>query len=100
VILPHGTRCRHCGQRLHDGPRTAPENRPTRDHIVPRRWRADPVPGARATWLVCFACNQLRAELGHCPAVLAIVRTLARDIGLTNRRAARWFGLVLNGEAR
>lgn len=93
---PWRPRCRHCGNTLfsrRESPRAAIGNQLTADHIQPRPWRVDLPMGVRITWPACRACNELRAELGHCPAMLHFARDLARAFGLRRREAVIAFQL-------
>lgn len=75
-------RCTYCGQALFRSPgrrsTLATCNRFTRDHIVPRAWRAPLPPEVRTTRPACQHCNQLRAMLGHCPAMIPIARAIGQ----------------------
>lgn len=82
-------RCTYCGNKLRA---CEPDRRPkarhrlTRDHIMPKAWRVEMPRDVRVTRPACESCNQLRALVGHCPAVLAIVTDLCRAMRLGNRR--------------
>lgn len=86
---PRRPRCSYCSNKLRPA---SPAGRPkachrlTRDHIMPKAWRAEMPIGVRVTRPACEACNQLRALVGHCPAVLAIVRDLTRTMRVRSRR--------------
>lgn len=93
---PWRPRCRHCGAALFtlaESPRAPIGNQRTADHIMPAPWRVRLPEGVRATWPACRACNQLRAQLGHCPAMLHFARHLARALGLRRREAVTAFAL-------
>ena len=84
-------RCCYCGNQLYtraERPDVEPGNLLTRDHIVPRACRRPLPDDVRTTRRCCHACNQLRAQLGHCPAMLAIAREMAQAWRLQSRREA------------
>jgi hypothetical protein len=88
--------CRHCSRPLWQEATkrgVAATNLFTRDHIIPRARRRQHVGGVRTTWPSCLACNQLRAVLHHCPAMLPIAADLAAAIGVTRKEAVRCFRL-------
>lgn len=96
IPKPHRPRCRHCNAALftrREKPAAPMGNQMTIDHIQPRPWRVALPPGVRTTWPACRACNGLRAELGHCPAMLHFARDLARALGLRRREAVIAFQL-------
>lgn len=84
--------CTYCRNPLRRGtPQRSPKLRGiqfTRDHIMPRPWRAPMPHGVRMTRPACLACNQLRALLGHCPAMLSIASALRKRHGFRNRSEA------------
>lgn len=76
------------------------QNRFTRDHIMPRPWRVAHPPEVRLTRPLCQTCNQMRAWLGHCPAMLAVASALRKKYGFASRaEAARALLLPLPTEA-
>ncbi|MBU8540848.1 hypothetical protein [Falsiroseomonas tokyonensis] len=85
---PH---CAYCGNRLVKGQgRSGPDahRRFARDHIMPRPWRVAVPSGVRVTRPACLTCNQLRALLGHCPAMLSIASALRKRRGFASRGEA------------
>ena len=83
------TRCSYCRRILRSTLPGRPTRMLTKDHILPRAWGRG-MTGVRNTRLACQRCNRLRADVGHCPAALALVLQFTPLRGGSNQRAARY----------
>lgn len=63
-------RCYLCGGRAN-----------TRDHVLPRAWGRIADGGVRNLRPCCSTCNTMRAVVGHCPAVVAVLLAELRARG-------------------
>jgi 5-methylcytosine-specific restriction endonuclease McrA len=85
VALPG--RCAYCNRLLRSMAPGRPSHRATRDHILPRCMGRVPQE-VRNLRLSCSRCNTLRAQVGHCPAVLRLVLEALPRFGGQARVAA------------
>lgn len=88
--------CAYCGRQLRSSLPGRPTRQATIDHILPRAWGRG-FTNLRNYRLACLRCNQLRGNVGHCPAVLAITLQEARRFSGDVYAAARWLGVLGHG---
>jgi len=61
----------------------------TKDHILPKPHRITLPMDTRATRPCCEHCNHLRATCHHCPAILLLLRGVARELFPNDNRNMR-----------